>query len=211
MDCLDSRTMDADVVHMFWDHSNLFARMQDTCEDREGHGLEPGHRFDARLSFPALFEFAHCGRTVEKAVAVGSVPPDLQALWARLGKVGLIVDLQERGAQSGKEVAVDAALENEMLKSLTDRAKPAVAVLLSGDGGFRETLDRMLKKGWGVEVLSFSNGFSPKLQQIARGSGGRGKYVRLDPWYKQLVYLQEMGGRSIRPTDPLELKGRPKV
>jgi hypothetical protein len=99
--------VDDSVVHIFWDHSNLFARMQDTCDDRKGGGLEPGHRLDARLSFPTMYEFAHCGRKV----------------------------------------------------------------------------NRMLKKGWGVEVLSFSNGFSTRLQQIARGTGGRGKYVRLDPWY----------------------------
>src|SRR5437870_5466773 len=131
--------MDDGVVHIFWDHSNLFARMQDTCDDREGGGLEPGHRLDARLSFPAMFEFAHCGRKVEKAVAVGSIPPDLKALWERLGNVGMIVDLQERGAQSGKEVAVDEALELEMLKSALDRKAPAVVVLLSGDGGFIES------------------------------------------------------------------------
>jgi hypothetical protein len=204
--------MDDGTVHIFWDHSNVFARMQDTCDDRNGGGLEPGQRLAARISFPRLFQFAACGRTVEKAVAVGSIPPDLVALWERLGKVGMIIDLQERGAQSGKEQAVDEALELQMMKSLWDRREsPAVAVLLSGDGGFKETLGRMLDGGWGVEVLSFSTGFSPKLQQIAHGSGGRGKYVKLDPWYKQLVYLQDFDGPLIRETDPLDLKGRPKV
>lgn len=185
--------------------------MQDTCDDRKGGGLEPGRRLDARISFPALFEFAACGRNVEKAVAKGSVPPDLVALWERLGKAGLIVDAQERGAQSGKEVGVDEALQLEMMKSLVDREKPTVAVLLSGDGDFRPYLDRMLKNGWGVEVLSFSNGFSRSLQQIARGSGGRGRYVRLDPWYKQLTYLQDVGGGVTRQSDPLDMKGRPKL
>ena len=96
--------MDDSVVHIFWDNSNLFARAQDTCDDQKtGTGLEPGQRWNARLSFPQLFEFAHGGRTVERAVAVGSVPPDLVAIWHKLGDVGLIIDLQERGAQSGKE------------------------------------------------------------------------------------------------------------
>jgi hypothetical protein len=36
-------------------------------------------------------------RIVEKAVAVGSIPPDLVALWERLGKVGVIIDLQWNG------------------------------------------------------------------------------------------------------------------
>jgi hypothetical protein len=204
--------IDNGVVHIFWDHSNVFARMQDTCDDREGGGIEPGRRLSARISFPRLFDFAACGRRVEKAVAVGSIPPDLVGLWERLGKAGLIIDLQERGAESGKEQAVDEALELEMMKSLWDRREaPAVAVVLSGDGGFKGTLDRMLEGGWGVEVLSFSRGFSRKLQQIARGSGGRGKYVKLDPWYRQLVYLQDFDGPLIRETDPLDLKDRPRV
>ena len=203
--------MDDGVVHIFWDHSNAFARMQDTCDDRRGSGIEPGHRLDARLSFPRLFEFAAVGRTVEKAVAAGSVPPDLVALWERLGAAGLIVDVQERGALSGKEVGVDQALQLEMMNSVVDRADPAVAVLISGDGDFRPYADRMLKAGWGVEVLSFSKGFSPRLQQIARGSGGRGKYVKLDGWYTQLTYLQDITGVVIRQNDPLDPTGRPKV
>ena len=60
-------------------------------------------------------------------------------------------------------------------------------------------------------MLSFSKGCSPKLQQIAHGSGGRGKYVKLDPWYRQLVYLQDFEGPLIRETEPLDMKARPKV
>jgi hypothetical protein len=113
---------------------------------------------------------------------------------------------------SGKEVGVDQALQLEMMTSIVDRPeRPAVAVLLSGDGDYRPYVDGLLKAGWGVEVLSFSKGFSPRLQQIARGSGGRGKYVRLDPWYRQLTYLQEVGGRVIRTNDPLDVTGRARV
>lgn len=203
--------MDDGTAHIFWDNSNLFARAQDTCDDREGGGQEPGHRYDLRIRFTSMFDFAACGRKVERAVAVGSVPPELSAIWERLGKVGLIVDLQERGAISGKEQGIDEALRLEMMTSLVDREKPAVAVLLTGDGGFKPYVDRMLKKGWGVEVLSFSKGFSPKLTQIARGSFGRGKYIRLDPWYRQLTYLQSPDGEIIRHADPLDLRGRIKL
>ncbi len=198
-------------MHIFWDNSNLFARAQDTCDPRKGGGLEPNQRLALRLEFAALFDFAACGRTVEKAVALGSVPPGLAAIWARLGDTGLIVDLQERGATSGKEQGVDQALQLEMMRSLVDRDTPAVAVLLTGDGGFRADVDRLLARGWGVEVLSFSNGFSPKLRKISVGHGGRGKYVALDPWYDQLTYLQDTGWKVVRPAKPLDLAGRPKV
>lgn len=206
--------MDDAAVHIFWDNSNLFHRLQDTCDDAKGGGLEPGHRLDVRLNFKATLEFARAGRTVEKAVAVGSIPPDLKVLWQRLGRVGVIVDLQERGADTGKEIAVDEALKLEMANSALDRDQPAVAVLLSGDGDFRDTLDRMLKKGWGVEVLSFSKGFSGRLRQIAHGTYGRGKYVKLDDWYYQLSYRQELdeiGPKIVRESLPLDLSKRPKV
>ena len=199
------------MVHLFWNNSNLFARAQDTCDPKLGGGKEPGQRLALRLEFAAMFDFASAGRTVEKAVAVGSIPPGMAAIWERLGKAGLIVDLQERGAASGKEQGVDQALQLEMMRSLVDRKNPAVAVLLTGDGGFRPDVDRLLDGGWGVEVLSFSNGFSPKLRKIAVGHGGRGKYVDLDPWYDRLTYLQDPGWKIVRPAKPLDLAGRPKL
>ena len=47
--------MDDSVVHIFWDHSNLFARAKDTC-DPGGNpdlapGKEPGMRLALRLDF----------------------------------------------------------------------------------------------------------------------------------------------------------------
>jgi hypothetical protein len=200
--------MDKAHIHMYWDHSNLFVRMGDTCDDGKGAGIELGHRREARLSFPALFRLAAAGRTVEKAVAAGSVPPDMQKLWQRLGKVGLIVDLQERGASSGKEVAVDQALEIGMLKSLLDRPTPAIAVLLSADGGFRDTLDRFLSGGWGVEVLAFSKGASPKLTRLPADAPGAALFVDLDLWYYDLVYLEDNSGKVVRKTSVLNLAKR---
>ena len=203
--------MDPSVVHLFWDHSNLFVSAREACDDGEGGGFEPGHRLDVRVSFPKIYEFAACGRTVEKAVAVGSIPPGLTALWERLRKAGIDIELQERGADTGTEQAVDEALQLHMVRSIVDRPTPAVAVLLSGDGGFYEDVQRMLGVGWGVEVLSFSLSFSNRLKSIASGSAGRGKYVELDRWYRQLVYLQGLEDDVIRHADPLDLTGRPKV
>ncbi len=44
-------------------------------------------------------------------------------------------------------VGVDQVLMLEMMNSVVDRDKPAVAVLLSGDGGFEDAVNRMLGKG----------------------------------------------------------------
>jgi hypothetical protein len=206
-------TMDDSAVHIFWDQSNVFFSALDACDDGEGNGFELGHRWDARVNFKKHFEFAAAGRRVEKAIAVGSIPPGLAHLWAELRKTGVAVELQERGADSGKEQAVDEALQLHMLRSLIDH-KPAVAVLLSGDGGFHQDVKRMLDAGWGVEVLCFGASMSKKLKGITRGTHGRGKYIDLDPWYRQLVYLQGQDEEGpLRPTETLDLTKpkRPKV
>lgn len=202
------RDMDDKVAHIFWDQSNIFHCAQNTCDDH-GTGLEPGHRFDVRLNFQAIYDFASLGRKVDKAIAVGSVPPALAALWRQVEKAGVTVQLQERGEFSGKEQAVDEALQLHMMRSLVDRiGNPAVAVVLTGDGGFKEDIDRLLDNGWGVEVLSFSCGFNPVLKSIGTGHSGRGKYISLDPWYDQLTYLQEPSGAILRPAAALDTTGR---
>jgi hypothetical protein len=202
--------MDDSAVHIFWDNSNVFARARDTCDKDGKAGREPGHRSHLRLHFKNLYEFAAAGRTVEKAVAVGSIPPGLQALWETLEGVGITVGLQERGAATGKEQGVDPAIQLEMMTSVLDRTTPAVAVLISGDGDFREYADRMLDKGWGVEVLCFADGFSRKLKEITRGHGGRGKYIVLDDWYEQLTYLEDED-HVLRHASALDLTGRSTV
>jgi hypothetical protein len=203
--------MDDSTVHIFWDHSNLFLSARGCCDDR-GAGKEPGHRLDARVHFQRMFEFAAAGRTVERAVAVGSIPPGLSALWAKLKGAGIDIELQERGAESGKEQAVDEALQLQMLRSVLDRGdRPAVAVLLSGDKDFYEDVKRMLDRGWGVEILCFGGSLSRRLRNLATKSHGRAKYVDLDGWYRQLVYLQGLDEEIMRPADPLNLTGRPRV
>jgi hypothetical protein len=174
--------MDASKVHIFWDHSNVFHSAQDACDDN-GVGYEPGHRWDARLHFRNVYEFARAGRDVERAIAVGSIPPGLSALWNKLRKAGISIDLYERGAESGREQAVDEALQLQMLRSLADAGSPRVAVVLSGDGGFKDDIERLLDSGWGVEVLAFKGSMNKRLKGIATGHSGRGKYVELDPWY----------------------------
>lgn len=206
------RPVDDSAVHIFWDHSNIFLSALDACDcPKHKTGFERGHRLDARVHFQRMFEFAAAGRRVERAVAVGSIPPGLSALWASLQAAGVEVELQERGAESGKEQAVDEALQLHMLRSLADREEPAVAVLVSGDGGFEPDIKRLLTAGWGVEILCFGDSLSKRLRNLATNSHGRAKYVDLNRWYSQLVYLQGLDEEIMRPAGPLDLAGRPHV
>ena len=93
-------------VHIFWDNSNIFVPAGYVAKDRDGTLQK---RF-VRIQFDNLYELARAGRPVASAVCVGSVPPELDAVWERLRGIGVEVELYERGADSGQEQGVDQCL-----------------------------------------------------------------------------------------------------
>ena len=55
---------------------------------------------------------------------------------------------------------------------------PGIAVVLTGDGagyyegtGFHSTLERMRKRGWRVEVLSWADACNPRMRRWAEANG----------------------------------------
>lgn len=192
-----------DVIHLFWDQSNIFIGARDAVAPHET--LRAG---DLRVEFQRIVELAAAGRSIERAIAVGSIPPSVAAVWDRLREAGVEVELQERGAESGKEQGVDQALRLKMLESLVDYEEPAVAVLLTGDGGFAGDAQRLLRGGWGVEVLSWKANLSGELRRLTVGYGGRGKVDLLDDFYEQITYLEPGALFPERPCAQIDTSGR---
>lgn len=118
------------AVHIFWDNSNIFIPAKFAASRRDG----PMQEHSVRIQFDNMYRLASAARDVESAVCVGSVPPELEAVWDRLEATGVEVELYERGAGSGTEQGLDQCLQVHMLRALADSDEPAVAVLLTGDG-----------------------------------------------------------------------------
>ena len=76
-----------DKVHVFWDNSNIFIPARYVASRKDGVYAEP----HVRVHFDKLFRLAQGGREVASAVCVGSVPPQLQAVWDRLRATGVEV------------------------------------------------------------------------------------------------------------------------
>ena len=182
-------------VYIFWDNSNVFIAAQDVAARRDG----AANRSGVRLQFDHLYKLAAMGREVVKTFVVGSIPPELK-VWARLEEAtGATIELYERGAQSGSEQGLDAALQVRMLRALADEPQPAVAVLLTGDGagyldgvGFHADLERMNVKGWGIELLSWDHSCNQRLKEWAKKVG---VYIPLDAHYKRITFIE--GSRKV--------------
>jgi hypothetical protein len=190
-------------VHIFWDNSNIFIPARYVAARREGTLQEER----VRIQFDHLYDLARAGRNVGSAICVGSVPPELDAVWGRLRRVGVDVELYERGEESRREQGVDQCLQVHMLRRLADVRPAGIAVLLTGDGagyddgvGFHSDLERMADAGWGIEVVSWDISCRRALKTWASQVG---VYVPLEDFYRSVTFIE--GGRR---SDPLTLRTR---
>lgn len=192
-------------VHVFWDNSNIYIGAQGALAKagRKNSGI--------RVDFENLLKLAIGGRQFARGHCVGSVPPEIWAVWEQLArKTGIKPELFERGAASGKEQAVDQALQVQMLRAAIDEPVPQIAVLLTGDGkgyadgvGFHADLKRLHQKGWAIEVLSWDDTCAGALK---RWSGQVGCFIKLDDYIDNIVFEQ-----GITNVKPLNLKKRPSA
>jgi hypothetical protein len=174
-------------VHVFWDNSNIYIGAQGALKKlgRGGGGT--------RIDFENLLKLAIGGRQFARGHCVGSVPPEVWAVWEQLArKTGIKPELFERGAASGKEQAIDQALQVQMLRALIDTPTPQTAVLLTGDGrgyadgvGFYADLERLHNKGWAIEVLSWEDTCARALKKWAAEVGC---FIKLDDYVDSIVF-----------------------
>ena len=181
-----------DQVFIYWDSSNIIHEAQRLAEE-----LEPGPdaRFRVRIHFENLFRLARAERPVRKALAAGSVPPELRQLWNRMEGGGVEVHLFDRGAPDrGEQDMPDRVLQLRMLEDALDyNGDPGIVVLLTGDGagyregaGFHSTLERMHKRGWRVEILSWAHSTNQRMRRWAEANG---IFVSLDDFYEAITFM----------------------
>lgn len=189
-------------VFIYWDNSNIFIEAQ-FLADKLNHDFYA--RYRVRLHFENLLLLAHANRPVEKAYAVGSIPPEMDRVWTRLRNQGVKVPPPyDRGKATGGEQQVpDILLQREMVNDVLDY-EPATVVLLTGDGagyekgeGFHATLERMHKKEWKIELLSWENSTS---NQMRKWVEEHGVFIPLDDFYDSITFLEPS-----KPGYPLEL------
>ena len=200
-------------VFIYWDNSNIWMSAKNAAEEREGEEA----RARVQIHFRNLLKLAHADRPIGRAVAVGSVPPELRHVWNRMENESVDVRLLERGAMQGGEQGVDQTLQVQMLQDAVDNnGDPGIAVMLTGDGrgfaegaGFHADLERMHKKGWRIEVLSWRHSCNRQMREWAEENG---KFIALDDFYENITFLELPDpGRPVaepRPAKPLDLGGR---
>lgn len=195
---------------IYWDNSNIYISAQQVAMELEGADARPRVRID----FRNMLELARADREIQHAVAIGSIPPELRYVWNGLENEDVAVQLLDRGG----EQSVDQTLQNAMLRDGLDYIRdPGIMVLLTGDGsgfyageGFHADLERMHRRGWRIEVLSWRHSCSRRMREWAEENG---KFIALDDYYHSVTFLErpEPGEplANSRYAAPLDLSQRP--
>ena len=202
-------------VFIYWDNSNIFHEAQRYAEQKQ-EGAEA--RYRVRINFDNLLRLAHAGRPIEKALAVGSIPPEVRQLWNRIENSGVKVRLFDRGLLASSEQDVpDRLLQLQMLEDALDyNGNPGVVVLLTGDGaGYQEgaglytTLQRMHTRKWRIEVISWKHSCNKRMREWAEANG---LFVALDDFYSAITFMEpSRAGHEMaaaRDSAPIDLSKR---
>ena len=182
-----------DSVFIYWDNSNIFHEAQRLAEER---GEGPNARYLVRIHFDHMLCLAHADRPLKKALAAGSVPPEMRQLWNRMENKGVEVHLFDRGTpERGEQEMPDRVLQLRMLEDALDyNGDPGIVVMLTGDGagylegaGFHSTLERMHKRGWRVEILSWAHSCIQRMREWAEENGA---FIALDDFYEAITFME---------------------
>ena len=177
------------------------------------------HAYRIRAHFDNMLRLAHADRPIERALAVGSVPPEMRQLWNRMESNGIEVRLFDRGSRErGEQEMPDRLLQLRMLEDALDyNGDPGTVVLLTGDGagylegaGFHSTLERMHRRQWRIEILSWVHACNHRMRRWAKCNG---VFVPLDDFYDAITFMEPSRPgfelAQARDAAPLDLSRRP--
>lgn len=208
-------TKNKNKVFIYWDNSNIFHEVQRLAVERNS-GADARER--VRIDFENMLHLAHADREIGRAVAAGSVPPEIRQLWNRLESRGVEVELFDRGEiYRGEQEIPDRFLQLKMYEDGYDyKDTPGTIVLLTGDGagywqdtGFHRTLERLHKGNWRIEILSWRHACNQRMRKWAVTNG---VFVALDDFYESITFMESSHpGHELaasRKVAPLDLSKR---
>ena len=157
----------ADNVFVFIDNSNMFIQGTHAIAALEDAGKWDAQRTtrqltNARIDYGALLRVVlkerHLGGV---PLLVGSRPPPNDTLWEKLKAQGLEVKVFDRNA-ANKEKKVDTFIVAEVMETLYT-ASPGgpggcTVALVAGDGDYEPLADKIVAKGWNLEVYFWRTG-----------------------------------------------------
>lgn len=145
------------------DNSNVFIEGQKFSAKKKGQSTPAGSKDSQdpswRIQFGDLLSQVSSGRQVEKAILVGSRPPQNDKVWEMAKNSGFDVTVHDR-TFAGGEKAVDTELVAQGTEIICLSSEEMDLAILSGDRDFIPLVKMAQKRNWKVEMWAFKNSFN---------------------------------------------------
>lgn len=181
-------------AHMFVDNSNLIGGAQKVARDREGAPWPA-----VRIYWRNFFQLIEADYLPMNRVLAGSLPPGNEKLWQYARKYGYDTSLLKRVRNDDgrlAEQAVDEVMHAKIAGALLDYEPPQTLVLVTGDGAqaefgtsFLQQVQRALKRGWFVDVISWRLLLSRNFLRLAAQHKDQIKVIELENFYTSITFL----------------------
>lgn len=143
------------------DNSNIWIEGQKFSARKKGivsvDGKEPCD-FSWRIDFGKLLTIVAQGKSIRKAILVGSRPPKNDSLWYQAKVNGFEVITHDRNGFN-KEKAIDTELVAKGVEIICT-TEPAILKILSGDSDFLPLVNMANSHSWETEMWAFSSAFT---------------------------------------------------
>lgn len=183
-------------AHMFVDNSNLIGGAQRVALEREGVPWPA-----VRIYWQNFFRFIESDYLPVTRCLAGSLPPGNEELWEYSRRHGYDTSLLKRVENDDgrlAEQAVDEVMHAKIAGVLLDYDPPQTLVLVTGDGAnaefgtsFLKQVQRAIKRGWTVDVLSWEKQLSKKFRALAAQHKDKVNIIELDAFYPSITFLVE--------------------
>jgi hypothetical protein len=181
-------------AHMFVDNSNLIGGAQKVARDIEGAPWPA-----VRIYWKNFFKLIEADYLPVSRVLAGSLPPGNEKLWQYARRYGYDTSLLKRVRNDNgrlAEQAVDEVMHAKIAGALLDYEPPQTLVLVTGDGAqaefgtsFLQQVQRALKRGWFVDVISWRLQLSGNFLRLASRHKDHVRVVELESYYRSITFL----------------------
>jgi hypothetical protein len=145
-------------VHVFVDDQNLFWGITNDVYGK-------GYRMDfGRLLLETARGPQGHARPVRKAYIAGVIPDD-DYFWEVAKSQGFEVKRGYLGSNN-RSKQDDAYLISEIVATIYEKPGPSTLVLVAGDADYMPPLEKVIAKGWRVEVAFIGHGVSVALENV---------------------------------------------
>lgn len=181
-------------AHMFVDNSNLIGGAQKVARNNEGVPW-----LVVRIDWENFFRLIEADYLPVTRVLAGSLPPGNEKLWQHARGYGYDTSLLKRVRKDNgrlSEQAVDEVMHAKIAGVLLDYEPPQTLVLVTGDGAlgefgtsFLQQVQRALKHGWHVDVISWRLLLSRNFLRLAAQHQDKIRVIELENYYENVTFL----------------------